>query len=297
MISPSCIEFPGAVYAVSGTMGDGRSVLENPEDRSRFLEDLARVAGAREWSLYAWSVLPRSFSLIVRTPAGDLSAGLRYMRTRFSRRAHALHNTAAPAPTRPFSTVVLDPDAWLLPACRCVVLEPVRSGLVPAPEGWPWSSYCATSLGPGAMGLSPATTELLACFSADPVSAAALYGEYVLAGIDQPDILAHVGERKILGSQIFVQNVIEHLLHDVRNPSAARALLFLTRPPLSELFSPGTSRERSALSARIAGAVHLGYTHEQIAEHLGVHRTTIMRYLRRMRAPSEAGDAGLSVST
>lgn len=297
MVPPSCIEFPGAVYAVSGTTSDSRPILENPADRSRFLEDLTRVAGTRGWRLYAWSVLPCSFSLIVKTPAGDLSAGLRHLRTRFSRRTRAIHNTADPVPTRPFSAVVLDPDAWLLPACRCVVLEPVRNGLVPAPDEWPWSSYRATRLSPDAIGPSPDTAELLACFSADPASAATLYSEYVLAGIDQPDILAPEGKRKILGNQSFVQSIIEHLLNDVRNPSAARALLFLTRPSLSELFSPETSRERSGLSARIAGAVHLGYTHAQIAEHLGVHRTTIMRYLRRIRTPNTAGGAGLSVST
>lgn len=43
-----------------------------------------------------------------------------------------------------FKAILVDADSYLLELTRYVVLNPVRAGMVEAPEEWPWSSYRAT---------------------------------------------------------------------------------------------------------------------------------------------------------
>src|SRR5450830_2091586 len=57
-------------------------------------------------------------------------------------------------------------------------------------------------------------------------------------------------------------------------------LLLLARPSLTQIFGPDVRREHSQLPLRVAAAVHLGYSLVQIGGHLGVHYTTVSRYLR-----------------
>jgi hypothetical protein len=84
--------------------------------------------------------------------------------------------------------------------------------------------------------------------------------------------------------------VTEHLVSRASEPSVAATLLMLARPSLAQIFGPDVRRERSQLPLRVAAAVHLGYSLVQISDHLGVHYTTVSRYLRaaqgeRSKAP------------
>ncbi|KAA6186928.1 transposase [Thiohalocapsa marina] len=46
-----------------------------------------------------------------------------------------------------YRATVLDPDAYLLAACRYIELNPVRAGLVAGPDEYDWSSHAANALG------------------------------------------------------------------------------------------------------------------------------------------------------
>ena len=45
-----------------------------------------------------------------------------------------------------FKAILIDRDAYLLEVCRYVELNPVRAGMVDAPQAWPWSS-CRAHVG------------------------------------------------------------------------------------------------------------------------------------------------------
>jgi hypothetical protein len=74
-----------------------------------------------------------------------------------------------------------DEDA-VLHACRYVVLNPVRAGLVRRPEDYRWSSYRAT-IGVDFADLPLATGPLLGPFSRDYRRAQAQFADFV-TGID-----------------------------------------------------------------------------------------------------------------
>ena len=280
MARPLRIEFPGAVYLVSNTGGHTHPAFQYPADRAQFVADLAVIAADLDWHIHAWCVLPNQYSFVVATPHGNLSTGMRRLGSCCTRYANRAYGRTGPALRGSCDAILLDPDTWLLPVCRDVVLRPVASTLAATPEDWAWSSYHATIMSPHVRTDPLDATALLSRFGEDPADAVAAYADYVLAGIGQPSPLSHVSPSGVLGTPTYIQVVAEQLLERTTDPSAALAVLNLARPSLPELFGPDARHVRTQLPVRVAAAVHLGYTLAQIAAQLGVHYTTVSRYLR-----------------
>jgi len=277
---PLRIEFPGAVYLVSDTASAGRSIIQSDEARLQFLADLTTVAANLDWIIYSWCMLPDRYSFVVETPHGDLTRGMRRFGSNYARHVNRQNKRSGRAFRGPYRAVLLEPDVWLLPVCRHVVLQPLASAMVATPEEWPWTSYQATLMSTHVRSAPLAAESLLSHFGRTQEEAVAAYADYIRAGIGQPTPLAHVIPPGILGTQTFVQVVTEHLVSRASEPSVAATLLMLARPSLTQIFGPDVRREHSQLPLRVAAAVHLGYSLVQIGDHLGVHYTTISRYLR-----------------
>jgi hypothetical protein len=281
---PLRIEFPGAVYLVSNTGSKAHPAFQYPADRAQFVADLAVIAAELDWHVYAWCVLPNHYSFAVATSHADLSTGMRRLGSCCTRYANRAYGRTGPALRGSYDAILLEPDTWLLPVCRHVVLQPVSSALVTAPEDWVWSSYQATVMSPYVRTDPLDAAALLSHFGESIADAVPAYADYVLAGIGQPSPLGHLSPDGVLGTHTYIQVVAEQLLERATDPSAALALLKLARPSLPELFGPDARHERAQLPVRVAAAVHLGYTLTQIAAHLGVHYTTVSRYLRAAQA-------------
>jgi len=283
MVRPLRIDFPGATYLVSDTGRAGLPIVQSDEDVLRFLAILAGIAASLDWTVYAWCLLPDRYSFVVEAPRGDLATGMRRLSSGYTRHANHQNKHSGRIFQGPWRAVLLEPDAWLLPICRHVVLQPVTSGVVATPEEWPWSSYQATVMSTHVRSAPLAAEALLSRLGQTREDAVAAYADYVRSGIGQPSPLAHVMPPGILGTQTFVQVVTEHLVERASEPSVAAVLLMLARPSLIQIFGPDVRRERAQLPLRVTAAVHLGYSLVQIGDHLGVHYTTVSRYLRAAR--------------
>jgi len=277
---PLRIEFPGAVYLISDTAPAGRSIMQSDDARLQFLADLTTVAVNLDWRIYSWCMLPDRYSIVVETPHGDLGTGMRRFISNYTRHVNHQNKCSGRVFRGAYRVVLLEPDVWLVPVCRHVVLQPVASAVVATPEEWPWSSYQATVMSTHVRSAPLAAESLLSRFGQTQEEAVAAYADYIRAGIGHPTPLAHVMPPGILGTQTFVQMVTEHLVSRASEPSVAAILLLLARPSLTQIFGPDVRREHSQLPLRVAAAVHLGYSLVQIGGHLGVHYTTVSRYLR-----------------
>ncbi|MHB8071157.1 MAG: hypothetical protein ACYDHF_04275 [Candidatus Cryosericum sp.] len=301
MARPLHIEFPGAVYLVSNTGSKDYPAFQYPVDRAQFITDLTATAAELDWHIYAWCVLPDQYSFVVETPNGDLATGMRRLGSCCTRYGGRAYGRTGPAFRGPYDAVLLESDTWLLPICRYVVLKPVESELATTPDEWSWSSYQATVMSLYAKTEPLDAGTLLSHFAENVAAAVPIYADYVLAGVGQPNPLAHVSPYGILGTHTYIQVITEQLLERAADPSVAKVLLTLARPSLPELFGLDARHERTQLPLRVAAAVHLGYTLAQIAAHLGVHYTTVSRYLRtakkgkataQLRVPAESTGAG-----
>jgi len=277
---PLRIEFPGAVYLISDTAPAGRSIMQSDDARLQFLADLTAVVANLDWRIYSWCMLPDRYSFVVETPNGDLGTGMRRFISNYTRHVNRQNKCSGRVFHGAYRAILLEPDVWLVPVCRHVVLQPVASAVVATPEEWPWSSYQATVMSTHVRSAPLAAEFLLSRFGRTQEEAVAAYADYIRAGIGHPTPLAHVMPPGILGTQTFVQMVTEQLVSRASAPSVAAILLMLARPSLTQIFGPDVRRERSQLPLRVAAAVHLGYSLVQIGGHLGVHYTTVSRYLR-----------------
>jgi REP element-mobilizing transposase RayT len=79
MSRPLRIEFPDALYHVT-SRGDRREdIFEDDDDRRAFLGTLAQVVAQFNCICYAWCLMDNHYHLLVQTPEGNLSKGMRQL--------------------------------------------------------------------------------------------------------------------------------------------------------------------------------------------------------------------------
>ena len=140
MARPLRIEFAGALYHVT-SRGDRREpIYEDDHDRGVFLEVLAEVVARFNWLCHAYCLMTNHYHLIVETVEGNLSKGMRQLNGVYTQASNRRHGRVGHLFQGRFKGILVDKDAYLLELTRYVVLNPVRAGIVPYAEDWPWSS-------------------------------------------------------------------------------------------------------------------------------------------------------------
>ena len=182
MSRPIRIEFANALYHVT-SRGDRReAIFEDDDDRLSFLQTLGQVVEQFNWLCYAWCLMDNHYHLLIQTPDGNLSKGMRQLNGVFTQLSNRRYRRVGHLFQGRFKAILVDSDAYLLELARYVVLNPVRAGMVKNAAHWRWSSYRAS------MGLVPAETflavdGLLAQFAARRSLAQTRYAQFVAEGI------------------------------------------------------------------------------------------------------------------
>ena len=276
MSRPIRIEFPNALYHVT-SRGDRReNIFEDDEDRHAFLQTLGQVVGQFNWLCYAWCLMDNHYHLLVQTPDGNLSKGMRQLNGVYTQTSNRRHRRVGHLFQGRFKAILVDTDAYLLELARYVVLNPVRAGMVKRPEAWPWSSYRA-SVGKAPADAFLAVEGLLAQFAKRRSVAQARYAQFVAEGIKAPSPWTQLRGQVFLGDEQFVEQMQARVgnaqRHDVQIPVAHR------RPPpptLTQIEKAAPDRNTGIVRAHATGA----YSYQQIADHFGIHFTTVGRVVR-----------------
>ncbi len=277
MSRPIRIEFSGALYHVT-SRGDRREpIYEDDADRERFLEVLGEVAEDFNWVCHAWCLMGNHYHLVVETPDGNLSKGMRQLNGVYTQYSNRRHRRVGHLFQGRYKAILVDGDSYLLELARYVVLNPVRAGMVDEPGAWPWSSYSAM------IGAQPApawlaTDGLLAAFGRRRANAVRRYKQFVAEGMDGESIWKNLRSQVFLGDEGFVKHSLAqaNASDDVNVPRAQR------RPPppsLDEIARPCTERNTAMVLAHASG----GYSYQQIGEYFGVHFTTVAKVVQRAK--------------
>ncbi|RJP60524.1 MAG: hypothetical protein C4549_00515 [Deltaproteobacteria bacterium] len=173
---------------------------------------------------------------------------------------------------------MVDKDNYLLELCRYVVLNPVRANMVKKPDEWKWSSYRATA---GLKNIQDYLTVnwILSLFSDNKQEAQKRYRKFVSEGIQKGSPWEDLQGQILLGEEGFIDKFKEHLFDKEKIKEIPRAQRYVSRPGLSRLFPKGekaTERNRHVYAAH----VKYGYTLKEIADHLGIHYTTVSKALK-----------------
>ncbi len=279
MSRPVRIEFPDALYHVT-SRGDRReAIFDDDQDRRSFLSTLEQVVNRFNWVCHAWCLMDNHYHLLIQTPDGNLSRGMRQLNGVYTQASNRRHGRVGHLFQGRFKAILVDGDAYLLEVTRYVVLNPVRAGMVNNPADWPWSSYRASA------GLEPAVPwlavdGLLAQFSGQRSRAQTRYAQFVAEGIKAVSPWLSLKGQVFLGDEQFVQRMQAGMRVDARDdvqiPVAQR------RPPPASL--PDIERSAENRNAAIMAAYATGaYSYQQIADHFGIHFTTVGTVVRRGR--------------
>ena len=156
----------------------GCRIYSDDHESVVFLQLLGRLAARYDWVLYAYCLMPNHYHLVMRIDDAGISNGMRLLNGGFSRYTNARHGLDGHLFRNRFWWKLIEDEPQLLQTVRYVVLNPVRAGLVSAPETWRWSSH-RESLG---LDFAPpflATGDLLRLFGPSPGRASRAYREFV----------------------------------------------------------------------------------------------------------------------
>lgn len=191
------VRIPGGVYHVT-THGDGdMMIFEGPAEKRRILNLVAETAAELDWAMYAWCVMGNHYHLLLKTPDNNLSEGMHHVNTSYGEWYNKVRGRHGHVFRDRFFSILITQDSHFLEASRYVVLNPLRAGLVAAPQEWPWSSYSAAALGaPSPISLKD--QELMRMFSRQEGESREVYRAFVQAGIGlmKPDVLLTGKARK-----------------------------------------------------------------------------------------------------
>lgn len=275
MSRPIRIEFPNALYHVTARGDRREDIFEDDADRQMFLDTLAEVIEQFNWVCYAWCLMDNHYHLLIQTPDGNLSKGMRQLNGVYTQASNRRHKRVGHLFQGRFKGILVDSDRYLLELSRYVVLNPVRAGMVKSPGAWPWSSYRA-SMGREEAPPWLAVDGLLAQFSKRRAVAQERYARFVAEGIKSGSPWAQLKGQVFLGDEQFVQRMqalLESGKDDVQIPIAQRRP---PPPPLADIARRARSRDEAIRVAHATGA----YSYQQIADHFGLHFTSVGRIVR-----------------
>ena len=173
-----------------------------------------------------------------------------------------------------FKAILVEKDSYLLELARYVVLNPLRARMVQDLEDWPWSSFFATC---GQVS-KPDWLQcdfILSLFSAQGSHAVRKYITFVHEGKGLPSVWDKLTGQIYLGSVTFIkkmQALVDQQPKMIEVPRTQRRAL---SQELSE-FAENYERNDAIALAYLSGQ----HTMTAIADHFGIHYTTVSRLVK-----------------
>ena len=280
MARPLRIEYPGAVYHVTARGNEKKPVFKDDQDRLNFLNTLQHVNKRYNWLCHAYCLMTNHYHLLIETPDGNLALGMRQLNGVYTQLFNKRHGRTGHLFQGRYKAILIQKDSHLLEVSRYAVLNPVRAKMVEKPDDYAWSSYLATA-GKEKPHPSLTTDWVLGQFSGKRGKAEQEYRQFVSWGIGKQTIWTEVRGQALLGEDDFVDKLAYHLRKHKDISEIPRSQRYATRPSLPVLFPEGIVNDHRKLQRRLSEAVEKhGYRQSEIARQVGVHYSTISRWLR-----------------
>jgi putative transposase len=259
--------------------GNARNkIFLSDQDRENFLLVLGAVVKRFNWFCHAFCLMDNHYHLMIETPDANLSRGMRQLNGVYTQKYNWWHSKTGHIFQGRYKSILVEKENYLLELCRYVVLNPVRANMVEKPDAWKWSSYEATA------GLKPvpdylAVGWILRPFGSNKKEAQRRYRKFAREGIQAGSPWDDLQGQILLGEEGFIDKFKDHLTDKEKIKEIPRAQRYVSRPPLSKLF---TANEKiSARNKHISTAlVKYGYTLKEIADHLDIHYTTVSKAMK-----------------
>jgi len=274
MARPLRLEFAGALYHVT-SRGDRQEVIyASDTDRESCLEILGNVCERYNWIVHAYCLMDNHYHLLVETPDGNLSKGMRQLNGVYTQSFNRTHKRVGHVFQGRYKAILVQKEAYLLEVARYIVLNPVRAHMVRAAKDWPWSSYRATA-GQSTPPIWFNTDWILAHFSKHKLTAINHYRRFVAEGKNQPSIWAQLRNQIYLGSEDYIEKVQRNITAGTgisEIPASQRRAI----PKSLEYYEKKYKDRDKAITAAYQSG---GYSMKLIAVHFDLHYTSVSRII------------------
>jgi REP element-mobilizing transposase RayT len=207
------IHFPGAVYHVILRGNAGHPVFFDDADRYRFYLYLQYAVEKFGCRIHSFCLMTNHIHLVVQTDAISLSRIMQNISLRYTKWItkwiNYTQNRMGHLFQGRYKALLLDADRYLMELVRYIHLNPVRAGMVVAPDEYQWSGHAAYL---GRENLTWLTTEwVLSLFSRKSEDARARYAQFVADGMGETrreEFYTGLKEGRILGDDSFADKAL-----------------------------------------------------------------------------------------
>lgn len=275
MARPLRIELSGGLYHITARGDRREDIYFDTVDRLAWLKLLEQVCERFNWVGHAYCLMTNHYHLVVETPEGNLSQGMRQLNGVYTQYVNRTYRRVGHVFQGRYQAILVEKDRYLLELARYVVLNPVRAHMVKDAADWPWSSYLAM-IGRASPPPWLMTDWILGQFGSDRLRAITRYIDFVRAGVGLPALWENLQNQIYLGSEHFVQRMQKEIesLHALREVPRAQ------RRPVAKPLDHYTHQTSDPFQAMALAYLSGDYTMKAIADHFGVHYTTVSRAVK-----------------
>lgn len=137
------IHLPGGLYHVIFRGNGGQPVFLVDDDRFRFYLLLQEGTIRFGYRVHAFCLMTNHIHLAIQVGDIPLSRGMQNLSFRYTRWINWREKKTGHLFQGRYKAVLVDGDRYLLELIRYIHLNPVRAGMVEAPEEYPWSGHRA----------------------------------------------------------------------------------------------------------------------------------------------------------
>ncbi len=133
-----------ALHHVMARGIEKRDLFRNDADRTDFISRIEVLVPETGTAVYAWSLMPNHFHLLLRSGWAGLSAFMRRLQTGYAVAFNRRHRRTGHVFENRFKSILIQEDAYLLELVRYIHLNPLRANLVRdmrGLDGYPWSGH------------------------------------------------------------------------------------------------------------------------------------------------------------
>ena len=279
MARPLRIELSGGLYHVTARGDRREDIYFDTADRQAWLALLWQVCERFNWVCHAYCLMTNHYHLVVETPEGNLAQGMRQLNGVYTQYINRTHRRVGHVFQGRYRAILVEKDSYLLELARYVVLNPVRARMVKDTAEWPWSSY-RTMIGMASPPPWLKTDWLLGQFGTDRQQAIARYVDFVRAGVGLPTLWDKLHNQIYLGSEQFVQRMQK----EIESLQALQEVPRAQRRPVAKPLDYYARQSPDPFLGMALAYLSGDYTMKAIANHFGVHYTTVSRAVKEYEA-------------
>jgi putative transposase len=137
------------VYHVLTRGNNKQAIFRDEEDFKKYIDILWKYKSKYQYKLYHYVLMTNHVHLVIETTksGGELSQIMKGINLSYAQHYKTKYKYTGHFWQDRFKSIIISKDEYLLACGSYVELNPVRAGMVKAPQDYAWSSYKANAYG------------------------------------------------------------------------------------------------------------------------------------------------------